>query len=350
MLVYVGSFYSARLAIGTARRFTVLLVAIVVSGAITAAYALAQALGQDPFWPFPPADGRVVSGIGQANDLAAFLLIVLSAAYGLWHVASPLGRSVLVACVIGTCLGLALTLSRGGYLALATIGLIVGAIHLRRPTRIGSAGIAIVATSAIIAISLASGPGANALSAVVDRAISTTDMREGSIRSHLDTWAIGLAITADHPLLGTGPETFPLVVHEYRDQVLPPERARRLARFRPESPHNELIGIAAGSGIPAVIAYASFLVACGVLTVRRIRTGPRDEGSIIATVCLLVLVSHVVTAFFKTPDATTSWLFLVVIGAGLAAMADTQDRARRDADRPDLGRDIRSQASAAAPV
>ena len=65
--------------------------------------------------------------------------------------------------------------------------------------------------------------------------------------------------------------------------------------------------------------------------------------------CLLVLASHIVTAFFKTPDATTSWLFLVVTGAGLAAMTDARIRRRGDTDQAGLGRDDRTKA-AAAPV
>jgi O-antigen ligase len=135
---------------------------------------------------------------------------------------------------------------------------------------------------------------------------------------HLDSWRVGLAVAADRPLLGSGPETFPLVFADYLDGAIPPDRAAHLRGFRLESPHNEWIGIASESGIPAVIAYVAFLSALAVTLAHRARAGVADHG-MVAVAALAALAVHVVTTAFKTPDTTTSTLFWVMVGSGLAA-------------------------------
>ena len=134
-LAYVASFYAARLSLGTVRRFPWLLWAIVASGMITVAYAWSQWLGQDPFRDRALADGRVIAGLGQPNDLASFLLIVLCAAYGIWRLEGG-GRPLFVAGLVAVIIGaLAVTFSRGGYLALGCLILVLGALHVRPARR-----------------------------------------------------------------------------------------------------------------------------------------------------------------------------------------------------------------------
>jgi O-antigen ligase len=101
--------------------------------------------------------------------------------------------------------------------------------------------------------------------------------------------------------------------------VLPQDRATFIRRFRIESPHNEFIGIAAGSGIPALVAYLVFLATVAVTCVRHLR---RDLAGFdwIARTVLGALAVHTVSTFFMTPETSTSLVFWVLIGSGLVAM------------------------------
>jgi O-antigen ligase len=258
--------------------------------------------------------------VGQANNLAAYLDLVVVAAIGLWPTAERRSRFALGAVVLLSVLALALTLSRGGYLGLvAALGvLFVASRHAWPSRRVGAVGLATAAV--ILAVALALPPTRAIVERVADRALATADAGEGSIRFHLDQWRIGAQIAIDHPLLGTGPETFPLVFRPYLDQLLPPDRAELLGRFRLESPHNELIGIAAEMGLPALAAYLAFLLACAIACIRRVRAADGASRTI-ALVVLATFTVHVVTNFFMTPETVTSELFWITMGVGLAAMA-----------------------------
>jgi O-antigen ligase len=80
-----------------------------------------------------------------------------------------------------------------------------------------------------------------------------------------------------------------------------------------------LIGVAAEMGLPALVAYVAFLAACASACIPRARAGDVASRSI-ALVVLAALIGHVMTNAFKTPDVTTSVIWWIAMGAGLAAM------------------------------
>jgi O-antigen ligase len=316
---YVGAFYAARLSLGTSSGVRSILQAIAGTGAVVAIYAIAQQLGYDPFWSGPP-DDRAISSVGQANDLAAYLDLVVVASLGLAARAGRTGRIVLGANIVVTIIALGLTFSRGGYLALGAVVLIWLLPGVRSVVTRRRGAIALLAAGAALAIVIATPATRGTLERVVDRATGATDLGEGSIHMHLDLWRVGLQVALEHPALGTGPETFPIVFRPYLDQVLPPDRARNLARFRAESPHNELIGVAAEIGFPAAAIYITFLVMCAFVAGKAALHASDRLRRTIALVVLATLATHVITTFFMTPEISTSALFWVIIGAGLGAI------------------------------
>jgi O-antigen ligase len=328
VLVYVGSFYAARVSLGTAKGFRTILTATVGTGAVVSTYGIAQSLGIDPFWSGPP-DERVISSVGQANDLAAYLDLVVIAAIGLWATARRVGRMGLVVAVVVTLVTLALTFSRGGYLGLAAALCVLVVPRFSAPRTLWVALLGLTLALVTLAVALVLPTTRLLAERVTDRLGAMIDLNEGSVHMHLDAWRVGVQIAIEHPVLGTGPETFPVVFRPYLDQVLPPDRAAVLGRFRLESPHNELIGIAAETGLPALGAYLAFLVACAMRCVKRARVSDVASKST-ALVVLAVLVGHVVTNFFMTPEVATSEVFWITMGAGLAAMnagrSDSPDR------------------------
>ena len=318
LLAYVAAFFAARLSLGTPAGVRTLLIALAGTGLVVAVYAIAQQVGIDPFWS-GPIDPRPISSIGQANNLGAYLDLVVVAVLGLWVGAGQRGRIALAVVGAVSVIAIGLTLSRGAYLALAAVAAIwLVPIARSRVTRRRSTIIALCG-SAVLVVALALPAGRTTLTRIVDRALTTTDVAEGSIRRHIDLWRVGIEVAVDHPLLGTGPETFPIVYRPYLD-VLPRDRALILARLRAESPHNELIGLAAEAGTPAMLAFATFLLALAAIALAATRRSlTTNEGSI-ALVVLSAVVIHVLTTFFMTPETVTSALFWVIAGAGLAAI------------------------------
>ena len=84
-------------------------------------YAIAQQVGIETVWS-GPIDPRPISSIGQANNLGAYLDLVVVAVLGLWVGAGQRGRMALAVVGAVSVIAIGLTLSRGAYLALAAVG------------------------------------------------------------------------------------------------------------------------------------------------------------------------------------------------------------------------------------
>jgi O-antigen ligase len=300
----------------------VVLTGVAVGAVIVVGYALIQRAGLDPIWSTLP-DDRVFSTIGQANALAAYLVLSLPLL-----VPIAVGRrwpwALTFSCVMFLSLAaLAFTLSRGGFLGLAAAGITLAAAawlgrHGPVLTRRRIAIVGLVAV-AIVGVVLAVAPVRDVAARVATRALLTADLSEGSTRMHLDQWAVGAAIIADHPLLGTGQDTYVLTFDAYRDNVLPPDRAHLLSMFRPESPHNVYLATAAGAGVPTLVAYLGLI---GVAVVRAIRAAASTtltRTRVFYCSCLAAIAGHLVTDMFLTAETSASVLFWIVLGAAAAA-------------------------------
>lgn len=293
----------------------------VVSAAFLAAgYGIVQWLGLDPIWS-DLLRGRIFSTVGQPNPLGAVLVVGLVVALVPTHRAERWGMG-LMASVIGV--GLVLTFSRGAYLAAAVIGL-MWLVAIRQQIgfrRIGTWLLAGVVLLAGFAVTFPVGQLA------VDRALSVFGPLDDSNRDRLDLWLIGGHITADHPLVGTGPDTYATVFPEYRDRHLAPEHIAALLPFRPESPHNVYLAISSGSGLPALLAY---LIAVG-LAMRMMARGARRQPWL--WVALAATAAHLVTDLFITAELSGAWMFWVIIGWSVS-MAQASDSSTSQQARPE---------------
>ncbi len=319
ILLYVGFFYVARFVFGAERRLVWLFAAVAGTGAAVSAYALLQRAGFDPWWE-ELLRGRVFSSIGQPNALAAYLVVVIPAAAALALRARGTWRLLWWGVVAAGVVAAGLTLSRGGYLglvagtAVAGVAVVAAGRLERRRVVVG-----LVAIAVLVGL-LALVPQVRSESAqILDRAASSADVGSFTTRHRLDLWRIGYEIALDHPVVGAGQETFPQLFPEYRDAVLSPYRAQTFFPYRPESPHNVYLATAAGSGLPALAAYVVFVIAALVI-VGRARAGMRDEWTPVALAAIVAAgVGHLVTDLFVTAEVTATWLFWVLLGAGLAA-------------------------------
>ena len=331
ILLYVGFFYVARTSLTDERRVTLLFASIAAGGTVVAAYALVQKAGFDPIWSYTP-EGRVFSTIGQPNALAAYLVLAIPVSAALLPRTQSLVRGVILLTIGMMVAALAFTLSRGGYAGLvvaASIVVIPLIRSLRLSPRSALCGLIPCLAAVVVVASLVQPVRATATE-VWSRAFSSADSEDSSVRMHLDMWVVGAHIALDNPVLGTGQETYPELFPRYRDAVLEPSRASAFMPFRPESPHNVYLAIAAGAEFPALAAYVAVLAGFFYLAVRALKA-TRSEWRRIALVALLAAVAgHLVTDAFMTAEVTSSRLFWILIGAGLGLAGASQ----RERDGP----------------
>ncbi len=219
-----------------------------------------------------------------SNALAGYLLLGVFCAVGLASAAR--GRAgqwgwglcggLLAATLVGT-------RSRGGILA-AGVGLLgygIGAARLvpgrgRRMAALVGAGL----LAMVVGVALWEGPASLARWAHLPSAL-TGATAEPSFRWRQLIYTWSLAMIRDHPLLGTGPGTFPLVLGQYQ-QV--PYVTGRYA-------HNAWLQFAAETGIP----FTLLLLAGFVLSIRRglrfLRAAAPDERPLVLGILSALLAS-----------------------------------------------------------
>lgn len=327
MLAYVIYLVAAWTSIRTSGRRSALLWAVTVAAGVSATYAVMQRIGIDPIWNML-VEGRVFSTFGQPNWLAAFFVSAIPLTLALAAGRHLVVQLLLVALALVELAALAFTLSRGGFIAAAIAGAVLVAGFIAWRHVVSRRGLALTALTALIVLGgVAAIPhGRAAVGDVAERIAMIDDVKEASASAHLDQWAVGLAIVGDYPLVGAGQDSYVLLFGEYRDEVLPEDRARIWSNYRPESPHNHFLAIAGGMGIPALIAYLGIVgtaVVRGVRGVRRAAAAADSRTVIIGIAFLAVIAGHLVTDFFITAEVAGSVLFWIVLGATAALGATT---------------------------
>ncbi|MEJ2189014.1 MAG: O-antigen ligase family protein, partial [Acidobacteriota bacterium] len=126
--------------------------------------------------------------------------------------------------------------------------------------------------------------------AVVERAASTFDTSQPSVRERIGMLHSGLAMVHDHPILGLGPGMVQPTYQTYRTEFAP-ERT-------PPHLHNNLVQIAAEKGLLGVAAYLAILAVFAVHAIRSLKDrSPTGRPAIIG--CLLAVVGVTVAGLFE---------------------------------------------------
>jgi O-antigen ligase len=340
-LLYAGYFWLGRIAFDEERRFHLLLWALAIGAMGVSAYAVMQKGGLDPIWGGYLPQGRVFSSIGHPNALGAYLVLAIPVSLGLLPRAGGWARLVLILGITAMVAALFFTQSRGGGVGLVVALAILGGMavpagswtRLRRYL-VSAGAVAAIVVAASVVLSLFLPVVRSAGGALWRGANAAVDVfQDRSAQRHLSQWLVGIHIVVDHPLFGAGQDTYALLFPEYKEQVLPPERARAFDPYRVESPHNVYIAIAGGAGIPALAAYG-VLVGTVLFTVVRAIRRETDRHTYLALSGILgALGGHLVTDLFMTADLTGSWMFWLLMGAGLGFTRRRMSDLRRDSRR-----------------
>ena len=205
----------------------------------------------------PSLDFRIAGGLSVYMTYAGLLLVLVPllgapgplrrlAAAPAWP--TPRSRSA-------GALAMALTLTRGAYVGLA-IGLL--AVLLAARPRLAFAAPFVVALFFVL-MPLA----------VRDRLMSVTNPKDVTMNDRVAMWKAGGAMIADRPLFGVGPGRVKALYPVYR--------VPGWVEPRPGHLHNNLVMIAAETGIPSVLAYLAFVGAFFLGAVRIVRRAPRGD-------------------------------------------------------------------------
>jgi putative inorganic carbon (HCO3(-)) transporter len=311
----------ARTTISSVGRLRMLMTATAIGASLVALYGLVQWWGMDPIWDVLPND-RVVASLGQPNWLGAYLVITIPVTVAVAYATpSRIARVGLAGSGVAQTAVLVTTLSRSSWLGLLTATLITLAIVVALIWSRGTIGgstvrlaAAAVGVATVLVVLVMATPLAT--TSPVRRALSAFELGAFDIRQHLALWEVGAAITVDHPLIGTGPDTYAIVFPSYRDEVVQPYYADYLSRFRPESPHNVYLALAAGAGFIALGAQLAALIGGLVIIVRAaLRT---RSGRVLLIGVSAATAGHLVTDAFMTMDVATTWLMWVLLGGGIA--------------------------------
>lgn len=209
--------------------------------------------------------GRALGSFGQPNELGTFCAVGALVAVGLvFGARTARGRMVAALATGVIVLGLLLSLSRGAWIGFF-VGVCVLLATLREARRV-------LLVSAVPTLLLALAVGAFAPSSpqveVVGARLRSITGEANPYDNRPAIWREAMALTAEDPLTGQGPGSFPLVSARMTSDVR--------TTFAHHA-HNLVLTLSSENGIPAVAFVTGLAVHLAVLS-RRARRAARRDG------------------------------------------------------------------------
>jgi O-antigen ligase len=284
--------------------------ALLIGITITAAYGLVNRPDVDP------AAARLASTVGDANAVAAFLVVglVLAGAVALGGRAGPLKRAALVCAVPLFLAAFIFTGSRSGVLSL-TFALVamVAFAGKRRPQALMAALVAAVVAFGVFV--------AFAPDSIKTRISQTTPGQVSPEEGRRTLWAVGWRMFEDEPVRGVGLGSFRASSVHY---ILEPGALTRTDTVIDihEPAHNVYLQVLAEEGLIGEILFLAVLVfpiACALRAAGRFASSGDQEMEIYSRALAVAIVAFCVSNFF-VPFAFNK-VFWILLGAGPVLLA-----------------------------
>jgi O-antigen ligase len=273
---------------------------------------------------------RISGPIADPNGYAQFMLAVIPIAFALAvNEKRLLLRGIALASMITSVLTVVFTFSRGGFVGLAVVVLVLMILNPPRPSVIIAMIMAFIVVIQFlpptyterVATMTSFIPGFNNSSESV--------LEEGSFRGRMSHLFVGINMFADHPILGVGTNHF---VYYYQDysRVLGINTATREGR----AAHNRWLEVAAEMG---VIGLAVFLTIVWVILRNTwqarhvfLALGRRDDAGV-AIGLGIGLIGYFVAATFLGDHFPRYFWVLVALAMALPNVIQYEVAARKDA-------------------
>lgn len=267
--------------------------------------------------------GEYIRAVGTfgAQDVMAMATIV---GYG-WIILLGTGlatrgraRMVCLAGVAALSLPLALSLSRGTWVATLCAALVMLLLYgLRTALRTG-----LFVTAAAVVLVLGLGVGSDTFEERVTSITSSVSQPDQSVDDRYSLWRTATAIWQDHPVTGVGPRGF--AVH--RDSYAPLELSSGSDIEDPVSgyqrqpllsPHNMYLLVLSEQGLPGLVSFVLLLAALGVWSVKRLRRAKSEGGKAFGMVVTGFLTWQVANFSYADIGGPPTLVMSVMLGMAL---------------------------------
>ncbi|MBS3908301.1 MAG: O-antigen ligase family protein [Actinobacteria bacterium] len=302
-LIYFALFFLAVQYLAEDERRETFLALFVFSASVVSLYGILQQFGIDPTpWGYIAFDtSRSFSTFGNPVLLGAYLSITFFIALGLLYsseqviekTAYAFATALMALCVV-------LTMGRALWVAVL-VGLLVF-------TTLRSKGL----RKSCVTWRSAVGPAVLTLATVVpaifivgipvfSSRVASMAETGGSLGSRLSMWRSALAMIADRPFLGYGPDSVGLVFPRYE--------TAELARIAPidiqTNVHNAFLQIAVTLGLPALLLFSLILTVFTLKTLNKIRSdgkvSPIPAGLFAGTAAFVIQSATGITGIATSP-------------------------------------------------
>lgn len=270
--------------------------AMVAGGSVVGSYALVQALGLDPLEM--PLDPYLASTVGHGNFVGGFLAIVLPITMIIW-IGGLRGSKIAALCTVPIALGIALSLSQGGWAAgvagsAVAVGLLAQGKFKKAP-----------AVGGLVALIVALAVLGNVVLAAV---APDNPLVGGTTRARAEWWKSTITMAADSPIWGHGPNAYALESPRYRTELDGLSHGNLLSN----APHSVPLSFLANTGALGFAGFVGVLLWALIIARRRLHqdalTGAFLAGAAAYLVQSLVSLDQLLITF-------ALWVCLAGIGA-----------------------------------
>jgi len=277
---------------GALRRTTM---AVLISGAAGIAYSLYV-------YFFKAQPGERISGfMGHYMTQAGLLVLYSCLVLGLFFFSRKKLRWTLAPVIVLAAFCLLLTMTRSGWIGFGAALAVI--LLLSKPKLL-----IVLPVAALLVFFLSPQP-------VKRRALSIFSLKSYSNAQRVQYLKAGIKIIGEYPLFGTGPDTVDMVFQAPKYGLS--EEAKRNVHL-----HNNFTQIAAERGLPALAAWAIFLIMAFFTLLKRLR--PKERDAVIfphAAAALAALLAMTVSGLFEYNfgDSEIVMLFLYLLSVPFTA-------------------------------
>jgi O-antigen ligase len=321
-VVYVILAAGTALAVRGSGNTRLIAAGLFLGAVLSAAYVAVAAVGLGWVNWQSGATDRAVGLFGQPNVLGVQLVCGGMAGLGLLGTSRERGHEPIAVGLAGVAAVLILTFSRAAWVG-AIAGTAVLFVLDAGPPRISGR----IAATALGAILVAVFAMQLVPSSSENFAMRQGFMDTGSQSTRVGLWKTGVEMLRDRPLIGSGPDSFPLRFGEYRHEDQPGIGA---GAVRAESSHSLILDHLIDTGILGTALYLTLIVTVLATVTGRLR-GRRDP---VTAGLVAALAAYFAATSFSFAESITGWIPWVLLGA-LAGAAPTpgQILARHDVSR-----------------
>jgi hypothetical protein len=145
--------------------------------------------------------------------------------------------------------------------------------------------------------------------------------RLGSARGYI--WSRALPMIKQHPLLGSGPETFPFAFPQ--NDYVAKYNAYNHHGMIVDKPHNIYLGYAISTGLPSLLALLTIWISYLIWSFRLyIKAEFTCLYSQIGLACMVSIIGYLVAGFFNDTNLSVTPVFWIILGLGFAANTQYQ--------------------------